>query len=424
MNPGYDRSLMHSRVAVIAYHSSPLAEPGAGDSGGMTVYVRALAEASAALGAHTDIFTRATESPAHPVQIVPGVRIVPIAAGPARPVSKDEQFGFLDDFVDGVRAFAAMQRIGYDVVHSHYWQSGLAGTRLARLWDVPHVHSSHTLGRVKNSFLPQGDVAEPVHRLAGEAEVIATADVLLASTDEEYRQLVCLYGAPHDRLKVLHPGVDHARFHPGDRVEARAELNIAPSELSILYAGRIQPLKGLELAVRALEQLVPSLGEEVSLTIVGGASGPSGVAEIERLVTLADALGFGGRVVLVGPQRHDRLPTYYRAADVLVMCSHSESFGLTALEAHACGTPVVATAVGGLAHVVRDGTTGFLVGDRDPATFAGRLKTVLADDELRARMRVAAHAASRAFSWERTAATLLELYACLIEERQPEACVC
>ncbi|HVF54091.1 MAG TPA: glycosyltransferase [Actinomycetota bacterium] len=412
------------RLAVVAYHSSPLTDPGAGDSGGMTVYVREVAHELAALGIRTDIFTRATMDVGRIGELSPGVRVVAIDAGPRRAVPKEDLPGYLDEFVQGVRAFSLSQRIGYDALHSHYWQSGVAGWQLARAWGVPHVHSAHTLGRVKNSNLAPGDSAEPAYRLEGEAEVISNADVLIASTGEELDQLAGLYGASPDRLKVLHPGVDHTVFSPGGRAEARAALGLDPEAAVMLYVGRIQPLKGLDLAVRAVEQLVPALGRPLSLVVVGGASGAGGTAELERLQTLARTLDVEEHVTFVGPQPHRDVPTYYRAADVLAVCSHSESFGLAALEAHACGTPVVATAVGGLSHIVDDGVTGWLLADRDPSDFAGRMKTLLSDPDLARSFGRAAHARALGFSWEKSASSLLELYDCLVRERLPEACTC
>lgn len=412
------------RIAVVAYHSSPLVEPGSGDSGGMTIYVRALAEALAGLGVHTDVFTRANSSSRGIVELSHGVRVVSIPAGPPTALPKHKLWHHVGDFVAGVRTFALGQRISYDLVHSHYWQSGLAGKQLAGIWGVPLVHSHHTLGKVKNRFLAPGDAAEPPSRLEGEAEVIDSADVLIASTDDELRQLACLYGASHDRLKTLHPGVDHALFRPGGRAEARSRLGLSEDQAVMLYAGRIQPLKGLELAVRAAEQLTGALDRRLVLLLVGGASGPGGENEMARLGDLARELGIDANVTFAGPQPHDRLPLFYRASDVVVMCSHSESFGLAALEAHACGIPVVGTAVGGLSYIVRDGESGFLLDTRDPAEFAGRLKTVLSDDDLHASFGRAAARSSAAFSWERTAGAMLELYECLIEESFPEACVC
>jgi D-inositol-3-phosphate glycosyltransferase len=390
----------------------------------MTVYVRQLAEALERRGVHTDIFTRAASLTPRVLPISPRVRVVSIDAGPRQPVHKETLTRYVDEFAAGVRAFATMERTGYDVVHSHYWQSGLAGMSVARRWGVPLVHSQHTLAQVKNAYLAPGDSPEPASRLEGEATVIQGADVLIASTDDEWRQLSCLYDASHDRLKTVHPGVDHRIFRPADRSGARSELGLDDDDAVMLYVGRIQPLKGLELAIQAAEQLVPALDRRVVFLVVGGASGPSGERELGRIRDLVDFRGLGDNVRFVGAQPHRALPTFYNAADVLVVCSHSESFGLAALEAHACSIPVVGTPVGGLSYVVRDGTSGWLVRDRDPAALAQRLKTILSDRHLRESFSAAAVRSARQFSWDRTAAIFQELYDCLVREPSPHACTC
>jgi D-inositol-3-phosphate glycosyltransferase len=233
-----------------------------------------------------------------------------------------------------------------------------------------------------------------------------------------------LYGAPPDRVKRLHPGVDHSMFSPGDRARARAELGLDSEHAVLLFVGRIQRLKGIDLAIRAMEQLLPALDRPANLLIVGGASGPRGNGEIDRLKELADSLEVADSLSFTGPQPHDRLVDYYRAADVLLVSSYSESFGLTALEAHACGTPVIGTAVGGLSHIVADGLSGFLVGSRDPAEFAARLKTVLADSDLRDDFSKRAYERSLLYSWDSTADEFLDLYECLLREELPEVCTC
>ena len=390
----------------------------------MTVYVRELADAVAARGLMTDIFTRADSDRPRVVELAPGVRVVSVDAGPREPLEKEELSTHLQDFVAGVRAFSMAHRTRYELIHSHYWQSGLAAKALAAAWGVPFVHSNHTLGKVKNRSLAPGDIPEPLSRLAGEAEVMDATDVLIASTDEELEQLACLYGASHDRLKTLHPGVDHSLFNPGSMIEARTELGLAPDAVVLLFVGRIQRLKGLELAIRSVEQLEPAFDRPVELVVVGGASGRGGQGEIDRLRDLATSLGIEDRVTWVGPQPHARLPWYYRAADAVVVCSHSETFGFAALEAHACGTPVVGTAVGGLAHIVTDGRSGFLVQTRDPAVFAGGLKTLLSDQQLSERFRAEAIRNAARFSWDETADEFLELYECLVREESPEACTC
>jgi D-inositol-3-phosphate glycosyltransferase len=419
---GLDRAVR--RLAVVSYHSSPLVEPGSGDSGGMTIYVRALAEEMSSRGVRTDIFTRANGNTPRVSELSPGVRVMGIEAGPHSPVSKEELNPYVKDFAWGTRALATLQGSHYDVIHSHYWQSGLAAGALSEAWDAPWVHSHHTLGRVKNRFLAPGDVPEPGSRVEGETEVIDAADVLLASTEEEQRYLACLYGASPDRLKTLYPGVDHRLFTPGDRVHARAALGLA-DEPVILYVGRIQRLKGLDLAIESFKELTRLIAPvEAKFLIVGGASGAGGEDEVRRLMGLVRSLGIEGQVCFLGPRPHAELPAYYRAADALVICSHYESFGLAALEAQATGTPVVATAVGGLSYIVQDGASGFLLGTRDPSAFAARIATLVNDPVLRAAFGFEGARRARSFSWRRTADELLELYECLVDEKLPEVCVC
>lgn len=415
---------MPERLAVISYHSSPLLEPGVGDSGGMTIYVRELSDALAQRGVTTDVYTRSDRATHTVAELSTGVRVIGIPAGEGGPpVPKGALIDYVDDFVVGTRAYAAAQRLRYDVLHSHYWQSGLAARALAGAWSIPHVHSHHTLGLLKNRFLAPGDEPEPQMRIDGEHRVIGDADVLVASTDEEWQQLSCLYKADHDRLKTIHPGVNHDLFGPAPQTRARQKLGLTDAP-TVLYVGRIQRLKGLELAIRALHELMPVLDRDPRLLIVGGASGTGGDVEIMRLSALAAELNLTEQVRFLGPKPHRELALFYQAADALVVCSHYESFGLAALEAQACGTPVVATCVGGLSHVVQDGGTGFLVESRDPSVFAARLKTLLSDRELRGSFGDNALARSRLFSWNRTADELLELYRCLEDASEPELCTC
>lgn len=424
MSYDFDGDPISTRVAVIAYHSSPLIEPGWGDAGGMTVYVRELAQALARRGIHTDIFTRLTTNGPRLAQLSERVRVVGIEAGPRALLTKKELPRYIDDFSAGVRAFATSQRVVYDIVHSHYWQSGVAGIELSRVWDAPLVHSQHSLAKVKNSRQAPGDLPEPSSRIEGEHEVMSGADVLIASTDDEWQQLSCLYGAPHDGIKIIHPGVDHSRFHPADRHRARRALGIDQDDAVMLFVGRIQRLKGLELAVCSARSLVSSLDRPLSFIVVGGGSGPGGEEELERVRGLVETLDLGSCVRFVGPRPHRALPAFYRAADVLAVSSYSESFGLAALEAHACGTPVVGTAVGGLSYIVRDGQSGHLLEERDPAAFAERMRDVVGNVGRWPAFSRAAVDSAAEFSWERTAAETLTLYDCLVRDRTPEVCTC
>ena len=410
------------RLAVIAYHSSPLLEPGSGDAGGMTVYIRAVASALAARGLRTDCFTRSITGRTEVRTLEAGVRVIALPVGPPGPLPKEQLSPLVSDFVDRIVSFAPGR--DYDLIHSHYWQSGLAGIELAGRWKVPLVHSQHTLGRVKDRYRPPNEAIESVTRIASEDRIVASADVLIASTDDEWGHLACLYKASHDRLKTVYPGVDHSRFSAGDRSEARRRLGLAQDAAVLLCVGRIQPLKGLGLAVEALGQLGPVVDRPVQLLVLGGASGRSGAREIDHLKATAVRAGVADRVSFLGPVPHEATPDHYRAADVVLVCSYSESFGLSALEAQACGIPVVATDVGGLSHVVVDGRSGFLTADRDASVFAGHIKTLLADDDMTRLFSNAALASARRFTWERTATELQELYECLVTERLPEACTC
>lgn len=422
--PTYDGSMTVKRVAVLSYHCSPLEEPGSGDAGGMTVYVRGLAEALALKGVSTDIFTRASSSDDRVVALSSKVRVIPLQAGPLDPVPKEDLPKWADEFAAAVRAFAMSQRLTYDVIHSHYWQSGLVGRSLAQVWSIPFVHSSHTLGHVKNAALAPGDLPEPASRIGGENDVIEAADVLIASTDDEYQQLACMYGASHDKLKTLPPGVNHEMFSPGDRGAARRELGLDAEEPILLYVGRIQPLKGVDLAIQATERLKHALDIPARLLVVGGPSGSGGVAELKRLDGLISSLGLEAQVDFLGPRSHATLPAFYRSADAVLVCSHSESFGLTALEAHACGTPVVGSPVGGLAHIVASGRSGFLISERDPDRFAASAKTILTDEDVAEAFSREAARRAAGFTWTATASRFLELYECLVSEKFPQLCTC
>lgn len=391
------------RVALLSLHTSPLAQPGAGDGGGMNVYVRALASALARAGVDCDVYTRAE----HPeqrrvVRVEPRFRVVHVDAGPRAPVPKHDLPELLDEFID-VAEDLMRSRPPVDVVHGNYWLSGAAAHRLKHALDVPMVATFHTLARVKADAGIDDDSAE---RARVEHEVVACADLMLASTDDERAQLASLYAADPERIEIVSPGVDHAVFEPGDRAEARARLHIA-SRRVLLFVGRIQPLKGVDLAVRCLAALDDP---DATLLVVGGPSGVDGDAELARIHALVDDLGLTDRVRFVPPQPHDALADYYRAADVCLVPSRTESFGLVALEAAACGTPVVAAAVGGLRSLVDDGHTGFLVEGRDPSDYALPVEMLLRETDIAAEMGISAAARSRRYSWSITAARLRRLY--------------
>jgi D-inositol-3-phosphate glycosyltransferase len=399
-------------LAVLSLHTSPLAQPGTGDSGGMNVYVRELVSSLAQAGVSSNVFVRrwAEELP-DIVDVEPGFRVVHVRAGPV-----DLPKEALPEVVDEYRAGVTEHLLAagdVDAIHANYWLSGLAGHRIKHELNLPLVSTFHTLARVKAET---GDL-EPDRRVEAETEVIGCSDAILASCADEATQLVRLYGADPDRVEIVAPGVDHAFFSPGDRRGARLASGLGDHPV-LLFVGRIQPLKGLDVAVRTL-----ALVEDRSavLLVVGGPSGAEGQAELARVHALIDELGLDGRVLFVPPQPHHLLSSYYRSADVCIVPSRSESFGLVALEAAACGTPVVAAAVGGLRTLVRHGDTGYLVDSRDPATFAAHVDAILADRALAARLSLASVDAASAYRWSTTAARLRRLYADLTA-RAPVSC--
>ena len=405
------------RLAVLSVHSSPLAQPGSGDGGGMSVYVRALASALARAGVECDVLVR-RDHPDQPevVEIEPGFRVVHLNAGPAASVSKHGLMDLVEPMVDATLELVN-RGIEYDALHANYWLSGAVGHRLKHELDLPLVATFHTLARVKADA---GIDDDPTLRARVEHEIVNCADLMLASTEAERDQLELLYGADVGRIEIVPPGVDHEIFHPVStqrRAEERHSLGLGAAPV-LLFAGRIQPLKGADLALQALAEI---RDPEAQLLIVGGPSGPDGSFELDRLHELVEKCNLWGRVRFVPPQTHTELARYYRAVDVCLVPSHSESFGLVALEAAACGTPVVAAAVGGLRSLVEHGATGYLVDSRDPADFAAPIDRLLADPMAARAMGVAAEARSRRYAWSMTAARLRRLYADLLV-REPVSC--
>lgn len=390
------------RAALISLHTSPLVQPGAGDSGGMNVYVREMASALAQAGVECTTFTRADREglPAE-VMVEPGHRVVHIEAGPHH-LPKEALADVTDEFRRQVLDWIDRDERP-DVIHGNYWLSGVVGHQLKHDLDVPFVSTFHTLARVK----AEGGDPEPVWRDRAEAEIVNCADAICVSCVEEEQQFRRLYGDPQGRLEIIAPGVEHAFFAPGDRRGARRALGLDPERTTLLFVGRLQPLKGPDVAIRTLAELPD---RDARLLIVGGASGADGDAEAARAHALVDELGLHERVSFVEPQPHHILSTYYRAADVVIAPSRSESFGLVALEAAACGIPVVASAVGGLISLVDDGRTGRLVDGRDPRDYARAIVDVLADPDRRAAMSTAAVERARRYTWSFAAARLRRLY--------------
>jgi D-inositol-3-phosphate glycosyltransferase len=391
------------RVSILSMHTSPLAQPGIGDGGGMNVYVRELVSALAHAGLDCTTYTRAWR-PGLPqvVGVEPNHRVVHIEAGDYD-LPKNDLVSVVDSFADGVRDHIAASG-GTDVLHGNYWLSGIAGHRLKHELDLPLVMTFHTFARVK----AQGGDPEPVSRENAESSIIGCTDAICVSCTEEERQFRSLYGAPAGSIEIVAPGVEHAFFAPGERRGARHALRLANDAPVMLFVGRIQPLKGLDVAVETLARLAD---RRARLLVVGGASGNEGESELQRIRSLIEAHGLADRVDFVEPQAHHILSTYYRAADVVIVPSRSESFGLVALEAAACGVPVVASGVGGLITIVDDGVTGHLVADRSPDVFAQHVDRILANPIEAAVMGARAAEKARRYTWNFAAARLRRVYA-------------
>ena len=402
------------RVAMISLHTSPLDQPGTGDAGGMNVYVLEVATRLARRGTAVDIFTRATSS-ALPsvVEAADGVLVRHVAAGPFEGLPKDELPAQLCTFArELLRAEAAQPRGHYDAVHSHYWLSGQVGALARDRWGVPLVHSMHTMAKVKNDALAEGDTPEPDRRVIGEQQVVAAADALIANTDMEAKQLINLYDADPGRVEVVSPGVDLTVFRPQPVADARRSLGLAADALVVLFAGRIQPLKAPDVLLRAVAVLLredPSLRRRLVVPVVGGPSG-SGLDHPESLAQLAEELGLLDVVRFVPPVGQAELARWCAAATTVAVPSHSESFGLVAAEAQATGAPVVAAAVGGLTTVVDDGRSGLLVEGHDARDWARALRRVLVEPGLRDRLSAGALRQARRFAWEHTADATAEVY--------------
>jgi D-inositol-3-phosphate glycosyltransferase len=398
-------------------HTSPLEQPGAGDAGGMNVYVVEVSRRLAARGIAVDVFTRATSSEQPPVvEMAPGVTVRHVSAGPFEGLGKQDLPAQMCAFTAAVLREEAQHEPGhFDVVHSHYWLSGQVGWLARDRWGVPLVHSAHTLAKVKNAALAEGDDPEPRARVIGEEQVVAEADRLVANTAEEARQLVDFYDADPGRTLVIPPGVDLQRFRPGDQQRARRRIGVPEDAVVLLFVGRVQPLKAPDMLLHAAARMLaddPALRTRLQVLVVGAPSG-SGLAEPQRLQELAVALGVTDVVRFLPPQPPEQLADHYRAADVTVVPSHNESFGLVALEAQACGTPVVAAAVGGLGTAVEDGVSGLLVAGRDPAHYAAAIRRVMARREL---LSAGARRHAAAFSWDRTTDSLVDAYAAAMTE--------
>lgn len=399
---------------MISLHTSPLDQPGTGDAGGMNVYVIELSRRLAQQGIEVDIFTRATSSALDPVvEAADGVWVRHVHAGPFEGLTKGELPGQLCVFAREVLRAEAAQPVGhYDAVHSHYWLSGQVGALARDRWGVPLVHSMHTMAKVKNDALAAGDTPEPAARIIGEEQVVEAADMLIANTDIEAKQLINLYDAEAGRVEVVYPGVDLSVFRPLGRAVARADLGLPQDAHVLLFAGRIQPLKAPDVLLRAVAELLtqtPALRSRLVVPVVGGPSG-TGLEHPESLAQLATELGLDDVVRFVPPVAQADLARWCAAATLVAVPSYNESFGLVAAEAQATGTPVLAAAVGGLTTVVRDGHSGLLIEGHEPRDWAAALRRVIEDEALRERLSQGALEQARQFAWERTAERTLEVY--------------
>jgi D-inositol-3-phosphate glycosyltransferase len=419
MTPAVVRTMHPRRIAVLSVHTSPLEQPGTGDAGGMNVYVVETSKRLAERGVQVEVFTRATSSDLPPiVELAPGVTVRHVTAGPFEGLSKEDLPAQLCALTSGVLRTEAQHEPGwYDVVHSHYWLSGQVGWLASERWGAPLVHTAHTLAKVKNLALAEGDQPEPLRRVVGEEQVIAAADRLVANTTDEARQLVDLYDADPARVVTVAPGVDLEHFRPGEASSARTRLGIPPDAVVLLFVGRIQPLKAPDVLLRAAARMLeqdPALRSRLVVAVIGGPSG-SGLAEPEALQRLAHHLGIDDVTRFEPPSTgKERLRDWYRAASVVAVPSHNESFGLVALEAQACGTPVVATDIGGLRTAVRDGISGLLVPGHEPGAWSSALTKAV---ELRDVMTPGALAHAAQFSWAATADGLLTTYRDALADR-------
>jgi D-inositol-3-phosphate glycosyltransferase len=403
------------RIAVISMHTSPTASPGQNANGGLNVYVHEIATAFSERGIATDIFTRCTPSDPEFEQLTPLSRVIYLPAG--QDLDKYSLYAEVPGFANRIQQFAVVEDITYDLLFSHYWLSGLVACLLRPRLATGWAHVAHTLGLVKNQTLAAGARPEPALRIQVEKEIAAQADLLIASTEDERAELVRLYGADTDHVAVVPPGVDLAMFQPIDRDEARRKIGYSAGRL-LLFVGRLERLKGVEVAIRALALLRDRAHDDVRLLIVGEDSREGDESEKDRLKEVAAAAGVRDHVDFLGSVAHHELPFFYSATDVCVMPSYSESFGLVGLEAQACGRPVVGSGVTGLRSVVRDEVTGYLLDSHDPAMYAERIGRLLDNPELALQMGRRGRLLAQRFSWSRTADRLQALFDGVVERAQ------
>jgi D-inositol-3-phosphate glycosyltransferase len=411
------------RIAMLSYHTCPLAILGGKDTGGMNVYVREITRQLGEMGIHVDVFTRSqNEHVPHVLHDLGyGNRIVHIRAGSEFPRPKKELAAYLPEFVTGIQEFAQSKGISYDLIHSHYWMSGVAAMDLKKAWGVPNIHMFHTLGLMKNRVAQSPQEMEGEYRIDGERQVMQAADRIVAATTAEFAQLLWLYQADENKIVIIPPGVDIRRFYPIPPDEAKEYIGVPPCGHMLLFVGRIEPLKGLDVlldAICIMQQDEWTKENPVCLAVIGGDPDEndevSDNLEMSRIKALAEKAGLSELVTFLGKKSQESLPYYYSAAEAVVVPSHYESFGMVALEAMACGTPVVASQVGGLAYLVQDGLTGYTVPVDEPAELASRLTTLLQDTHLRDQMGKRAEQVAQEYAWEKIANRLLTVYESLV----------
>jgi D-inositol-3-phosphate glycosyltransferase len=402
------------QVALLSVHTSPLDQPGVGDAGGLNVYVVETAKRLAQQGIAVDIFTRRTSGAVKNETIIfDGVKVKQITAGPFEGLTKQSLPSQLCALSAGVLREEATQKEGhYQLIHSHYWLSGQVGWVASERWNVPLVHSMHTMAKVKNSTLAAGDTPEPTEREIGEQQVVDAANQLIANTEAEAQDLINLYHADKNHVTVVNPGVDLDVFSPGDQTSARKELGIPQDAIVFTFVGRVQPLKAPDVLIKAAHQFIldnPSLRNRVRVVICGGLSG-TGFDKPQALVSLVNELNLNENVIFLPPSSREKLATLYKASTLVAVPSYSESFGLVAVEAQACGTPVIATNVGGLKTTVADNRSGILVNGHDARTWSQALAHVSLNETELARLQVGARDHALKFSWDKTVQGLIDVY--------------
>ncbi len=410
------------RIAMISVHSCPLAALGGKETGGMNVYIRELSRKLAKEGLQIDIFTR-SQNPSIPqiVNFQEGVRIIHLKAGPESPYDKNQVWFHLPEFLDCLQQFSRREKSRYDLIHSHYWLSGWVGARLRKKWSIPLLHMFHTLGYLKNKVTEPLGKSEPARRLQVETKLVKLSDHILVSSHREKVQLIWSYGASSENISVIPCGVDPHLFKPLNPLQSKAHLDLPPKRF-ILFVGRIDPVKGIDTLLKAMGIVKTKLEhpQDVELLVIGGDinhSTHSKDSEMSKLKQLTAELGIKNMVTFMGSQRQDHLPHFYSAAEVCVLPSRYESFGMVALEAMACGTPVIASKVGGLPSFIQDDTTGFLVPEGDEKSLAEKILSLLNRPSLKDSMGIQARIRAKELSWQNIAGQMLSLYQSLSEKK-------